>query len=1064
MEGLRFLRDLPGHRGGRERLLVVMPPPSGDLEAYEPSAEQARERLLVATADLQRSGRLEVEFLEPATADDLRLALVRDAWDAVHFAGPFRAGDDPRRSGVPLADGEGGVAWLPAAELAATLNGVGLVVLDAAASVPAPSTEPLRLAHDLAACGLASTIRAVPDAPGAARIDWMRALYGALGAGPGVGGALREPAHAVERLFGRRALLRRVERDVVSGACRAVVVHGPPGAGKTTLAAELGRQLAAREAIEAVHVFGCTPSLTVDHVLGTLADWLHGLGDAALAARVRQPVPLRRKTEVLLQSLASRRVLLVFDGADRMMDDGVIARGHRARPNGRAAGGSAPAIPWRDAHMADLWHDLARGLPEGSAVVFTSQVDFDPLSIAAATGATIQSLAEAPSTVGAHGMADASAGNRPAGTDRASTTTAPSAGTPSAGVPSADAPPADAPATGTSDAAGASHVALGPLSFPEAVQWMWRIPGLAELPLRAVGRSPSMRRVYERIGGLPGDLALVARWAMASGAPPVEGLLQGVDDLAGSQWAGAGRRTAGTRRLSGADLVDRLTVGLSPDARRLLHGLSGLDEPVPLAGVAWMVARPMEAVAFEVDDLEARGLLERSPAGEAYGLSSVVRSWARAGLPAESRCDLWRRAARWWLGGGRGAAGFEAELVARRYLFLAGEFDEADAIVQLAWDALLRAGQVERLLQLLNASVATLDGLRRAMALDRLAQTYQALGDDATAANVQEVVLAEYEAAGDWRLVVNALHQLGRLHQAGRRLTEAEVCYARALQLTESMGDDRATAHCLHVLGVLHQLTGDNAQALARFDRALALIEATGDRAGAVAVLHQLGMLHELQGAPGRALDCYEQALAIESALGDTAAMAGTLHQLGMLHELRGALDRARVCYEQSLAIAETLDDVPGMALSLHQVGLLHQAAGAYDAARACFERALALGRGPRFGSGAAGTLFQLGLLDEHEGDVPAAMAHYTQALTVAERAGERLHMARALGRLARLREDAGEHELAVANAARWMVVLNQMGSPDRDVAAATLVRLRRKMSASVFDRVFRDALVPQLP
>jgi tetratricopeptide (TPR) repeat protein len=252
------------------------------------------------------------------------------------------------------------------------------------------------------------------------------------------------------------------------------------------------------------------------------------------------------------------------------------------------------------------------------------------------------------------------------------------------------------------------------------------------------------------------------------------------------------------------------------------------------------------------------GLITRPPGTGDYAVHALVRDWARGQMAAEERLGLLRRAAQFWSGAVQDSGNLGDYLNARHYLFLAGDYEQADEIVQFAIEYLSRWGQIELVLRLLSESVRTLGGSSRAVALGNLATVYYSLGDYKSARQYHEKVMVEFEALGDQRNVAAALHQLGMLHQAQGEYESARQCYEQALAILQELGNRAGIASSLHQLGMLHQDQGEYESARQRYEQALAIAQELGDRAGISSSLHQLGNLHYLQGEYEAARQRYE--------------------------------------------------------------------------------------------------------------------------------------------------------------------------------------------------------------
>ena len=558
------------------------------------------------------------------------------------------------------------------------------------------------------------------------------------------------------------------------------------------------------------------------------------------------------------------------------------------------------------------------------------------------------------------------------------------------------------------------HVALGEMQFRDAVYLMETLPPLDRLPVAVlpevrpdvppVPPALSMRDVYERLGGHPYTLGLFAEHARCSS---VEAVLADLGEV--------------RKELLEFTLLERAAKAAPERAGELLRRAAIYDEPVAVEGLAFLMGNGQDAmaeVAEEVEVLVEWGLLARPLGEEAYAVPTPVREWARGAIGADERLSLLRRAAEFWLTTGNDSRDLADFLRARHYLFLAGDYEQADDIVEAATELLHHWGQIELLVRLLSESVRTVSKEKRAVALSNLGIVYQGLGEYGRAREYAEQSLANFQDLSDRHNVAAVLYQLGNLHYLQGKYGQARERYEQALAIAEELGNRAGVAHSLHQLGMLHQAQGEYAQARQRYQQALVIKQELGDRAGVACSLHALGMLHQAQGEYGRAREHYEQALAIAGELGNRAGVARSLHQLGTLHQGQREYAQARERYEQALAIFEELGDRDSAARSLGGLGMLDYLQGEYGRARERYEQALTTFQELGDWDGVARSLAHRGLLFEREGDLAQATATLAHALAI----------------------------------------LEQLGSSERDLARRDLARLREKMGREPFEAALQEA------
>jgi hypothetical protein len=239
----------------------------------------------------------------------------------------------------------------------------------------------------------------------------------------------------------------------------------------------------------------------------------------------------------------------------------------------------------------------------------------------------------------------------------------------------------DPPGSGVAGGA-VGHCLLSELGARDAFYLMETLPALQDLPVAVVEetrpdappviRAVSMRDVYERVGGHPTTLALLAEHARRRSVGEVLADLSGVRE-----------------ELVRFTLLERAVAELPERTRELLARAAIYDAATPEEGLSFLLGDAVDGtvdaaqagevdvmpdVAGEIGALQSWGLLTRPPGQETLAVPTPVREWARQRMEAEERGALLRRAARFWEGLGQDSGDLGCWLNARHYLFLAGEY------------------------------------------------------------------------------------------------------------------------------------------------------------------------------------------------------------------------------------------------------------------------------------------------------------------------------------------------------------------------------------------------------
>jgi tetratricopeptide (TPR) repeat protein len=325
------------------------------------------------------------------------------------------------------------------------------------------------------------------------------------------------------------------------------------------------------------------------------------------------------------------------------------------------------------------------------------------------------------------------------------------------------------------------------------------------------------------------------------------------------------------------------------------------------------------------------------PGRELYSIHTLVKDFARDEAEKEGleRKELLIRAARHYENLVETTGSLWDLLKARSYYYQAEEWGRADDIVNAAYDYLIRWGQIELAMNLLDQSTKTISGTRKAVALGNLATVYQSLGDLGTASKLYNEVKEVFEEAGDKRNVSVALHQLGILAQATGEIEEARCLYGESLKIAQELGDKSGVAKSLGQLGNVAYLQGEIEEARCLYGESLKIDQELGDKSGVAKSLGQLGNVAYLQGEIEEARRLYGESLKIDQELGDRRGIAETFGQLGRVDEEEEDYFSALDKYLLALSILKELND-PRSGLAESDISRLREKMGE-DA----FEKAL---------------------------------------------------------------------------------------------------------------------------
>ncbi|MCA9316482.1 MAG: protein kinase [Planctomycetes bacterium] len=246
--------------------------------------------------------------------------------------------------------------------------------------------------------------------------------------------------------------------------------------------------------------------------------------------------------------------------------------------------------------------------------------------------------------------------------------------------------------------------------------------------------------------------------------------------------------------------------------------------------------------------------------------------------------------------------------------------------------------------RVLEAALAALpaDGSeqRRSVILGGLGQAAWHRGELDVARRWQETVLELGRSAGRPRIEARGAADLSVLLQESGHHEEAERLARRALELQEQVGDHRNRAVTMGNLGNVLFEAGQVDEALAVYEQASALARASGFRVSAMVTglnrgicLTRLGRLEEAEGVLARVRDAFADS-------GMVREEAYAWNALGGLAHARGELATAREAYGRALERRRALGDGRGSADTLQLLAALEVDAGRPDDAAARLDEA----------------------------------------------------------------------------------------------------------------------------
>lgn len=285
--------------------------------------------------------------------------------------------------------------------------------------------------------------------------------------------------------------------------------------------------------------------------------------------------------------------------------------------------------------------------------------------------------------------------------------------------------------------------------------------------------------------------------------------------------------------------------------------------------------------------------------------------------------------------------------------------------------------------------------------------------DFESARTLYEEALPLARRQGDKRVVASLTQALSLVsftdgeHEAATRLAE------EGLAIATELGDTRLVAEHLTVLAAISAAEGDGAGADARRDEALALL-ATLDAGDAIAWAHTtLGELAAAAGAVDSARLHLAAATAAWRRIGDEAALSRVLTRAGHCACLAGDMDEAAAILEEAIELARRADEPSELASALHAMGEVARYRRDLAFAHRLYEQSLEVARETGWKRLLWGPIHGLAAVAREQGRYGEALDLLRQSIALRPGVGRRLGTATCLDEIAAVASDLGQTTVA---------------------------------------------------
>jgi serine/threonine protein kinase/tetratricopeptide (TPR) repeat protein len=431
------------------------------------------------------------------------------------------------------------------------------------------------------------------------------------------------------------------------------------------------------------------------------------------------------------------------------------------------------------------------------------------------------------------------------------------------------------------------------------------------------------------------------------------------------------------------DLVGRRLQGLPEEPRGVAEAAAVAGPETSISLLRAMAGMDEAEVLGAVKELTRRQVLEESGTDELRFVHDKIREVAYERIGPQDRARLHRAAAegiesvfagrtdehlaalgRHWERAGVAVRARECYLAAARRATASYAFSEAERLHR-AYGRLVEAPTPESVLARNELGFQVLHhrgrNLEAQAELEGALQEARQLGDSASlglsllnlgkvcfrvgqierARGLHEEALEIARASGQRRDEGLVLNGLANLFEEQSRSAEARAAYTQALAIARELGDRRSEGVLLGNLAKIEQDRGLLEEPERLYEQALRLHREVGDRVSECRNLGNLAHLHKDGGRMAEARQLNEQALDLAREIGNRRTEGIALSNLGTVCYKEGRIEEAMRLLRQALLVHREIGNRRSEAVDLVNLGVLLFDQGRAEEARSLFERAL---------------------------------------------------------------------------------------------------------------------------
>ncbi|MBX3038591.1 MAG: tetratricopeptide repeat protein [Anaerolineales bacterium] len=314
------------------------------------------------------------------------------------------------------------------------------------------------------------------------------------------------------------------------------------------------------------------------------------------------------------------------------------------------------------------------------------------------------------------------------------------------------------------------------------------------------------------------------------------------------------------------------------------------------------------------------------------------------------------------------------------------------------------------------------------IALNNIANIYHTRGDYKTELDYRNKDISICRQIGDKAGESTALNNISQIYAVQGDYATALLYLKQSLAIRQKIGDKLGEGTTLDNISNIYREQSEYEEALLFALKALTIAQQVGNKMGEGTILNNISQIYTSCGEYSIALEYLEKALEIKQQIGDKLGIGTVLNNISQLYDLQGEYETALLYLRQSLDIRQQIGDKIGEGATLNNISGIYWARGDYETALSFLNQALDIRRHINDKAGEGTTLNNISGIYWAQGDIKNALYYLEQALAVQEQIGDKAGEGRTLSNLSQIYDAQGNRDKAILYAQRAYAIQKQIG------------------------------------